>query len=211
MKSNDISLLAEDGKGRNKRQQILEAAARQFRAYGFQGANMRDVAADAGVLAGSIYYHFESKEALFIAVHAAAVGMMTEAIRKAVGRVEDPWEQLEEAAAAHCEALNGDNAFMGVIAPIFPLIADKGRDQLTAQRDGYEHVFAALLSAIDMPADVDPKIFRLHLLAALNGTKFWYRQGGLSPSEIGRQLVRMLCPRNGRARADNTAAPALPY
>ncbi|MDE2466442.1 MAG: helix-turn-helix transcriptional regulator, partial [Alphaproteobacteria bacterium] len=63
LKSNGSLPLAEDAKGRNKRRQILEAAARQFSSYGFQGANMRDVAAEAGVMAGSIYYHFESKEA----------------------------------------------------------------------------------------------------------------------------------------------------
>jgi len=101
---------AADSRGKNKRQDILEAAARQFSASGFHGANMRDVAADAGVLAGSIYYHFESKEALYVAVHAAAVDMMTNAVRAAIAGVTDPWQRLEEAAAAHCEALNGNSA-----------------------------------------------------------------------------------------------------
>ncbi|MDE2465797.1 MAG: TetR/AcrR family transcriptional regulator [Alphaproteobacteria bacterium] len=192
LKSNGSLPLVEDAKGRNKRRQILEAAARQFSSYGFQGANMRDVAAEAGVMAGSIYYHFESKEALFIAVHAAAVDMMTEAVRRATHGTDDPWLRLEQAAAAHCEALNGPDAFMGVIAPIFPLIADGVKNQLTAQRDGYERMFAALVEEVDIPAGVDAKIFRLHLLAALNGTKFWYRPGGHTPAEIGRQLVRML-------------------
>ena len=201
MKAND-SQLADDARGRNRRQQILEAAARQFSTHGFHGANMRDVAADAGVLAGSIYYHFESKEALFVAVHAAAVDMMTQAVRRAVSGIADPWQRLEEAAAAHCEALNGDNAFMGVIAPISPLTAGTVRDELTRQRDGYERMFAGMITGIDLPAGVDAKIFRLHLLAALNGTKFWYRPGGKSPSEIGRQLIRMLrCPARRAAKA----------
>jgi AcrR family transcriptional regulator len=184
--------LADDAKGRNKRQQILEAAARQFSAFGFLGANMRDVAAEAGVLAGSIYYHFPSKEALFIAVHAAAVDMMTESVRAAIESYVDPWQRLEEAAAAHCQALNGTNAFMGVIAPIFPPIGPEVRAQLTAQRDAYERMFSTLIEEINLPNEIDAKIFRLHLLGALNGTKFWYRPGRYQPSEIGRQLVRML-------------------
>ena len=187
-----ISTDSDDASGRNKRQEILEAAARQFSAHGFRGANMRDVAADAGVLAGSIYYHFSSKEALFVAVHSAAVDMMTDAVRDAVAGIDDPWARLEEAAATHCEMLNGDNPFVGVIAPVLPLAAGAVRDQLAAQRDGYERMFAAMVSEIEIPTGVDAKVFRLHLLAALNGTKFWYRPGGKSPSEIGRQLVRML-------------------
>lgn len=182
----------EDLRSRNKRQQILEAAARQFSACGFHGANMRDVAADAGVLAGSIYYHFESKDALFVAVHGAAVDLMTNAVRLAVTGISDPWDRLEAAAAAHCEALNGGNAFVGVVAPIFPVTVGNLRSQLTAQRDAYENMFADMIEDLDLDADIDPKIFRLHVLAALNGTKFWYSPGGNTPSEIGRQLIRML-------------------
>lgn len=189
-----MSQLADDTRSRNKRQDILAAAARQFSARGFHGANMRDVAADAGVLAGSIYYHFNSKNALFVAVHAAAVDMMAEAVRRAIGGIDDPWERLEEAAAAHCEALNGGSAFVGVITPIFPVTVDDLRTQLTEQRDAYEAMFAEMIAELALPAGIDSKIFRLHLLAALNGTKFWYRPGGRTPSEIGRQLIRMLRP-----------------
>lgn len=189
---NGTSRPADDTRARNKRQEILEAAARQFSACGFHGANMRDVAADAGVLAGSIYYHFDSKEALFVAVHGAAVDMMIEAVSAAIEGIGDPWERLEEAAAAHCEALNGDSAFVGVIAPIYPVTGGDVRNRLTAQRDAYERLFGEMIAPLDLAADIDPKIFRLHLLAALNGTKFWYRPGGATPAEIGRQLVRML-------------------
>lgn len=192
MKVNETARAVDDLRSRNKRQKILEAAARQFSACGFHGANMRDVAADAGVLVGSIYYHFESKDALFVAVHGAAVDMMTEAVGEAITGIADPWDRLEEAAAAHCEALNGDSAFVGVIAPIFPVMAGDLRSQLTAQRDAYEKMFKDMIEDLELDTGIDPKIFRLHVLAALNGTKFWYGPGGKTPSQIGRQLIRAL-------------------
>lgn len=191
---------AADTRGRNKRQDILEAAARQFGASGFHGANMRDVAADAGVLAGSIYYHFESKEALYVAVHGAAVDMMTQAVRAAIAGIADPWQRLEEAAAAHCEALNGNSAFLGVITPIFP-VAGELRNQLTAQRDAYEQMFGELVDGLLPSSEIDAKILRLHILAALNGTKFWYKPGGKTPADIGRQLIQAL-RRSSTARAE---------
>lgn len=203
MKATATTALPDDPRARNKRQKILEAAARQFSACGYHGANMRDVATDAGVLAGSIYYHFESKDALFVAVHGAAVDMMTGAVRRAIAGIQDPWDRIEAAAAAHCEALNGDSPFVGVIAPIYPVTAGDLRDRLTAQRDSYESLFADMVEKLDLHADVDEKIFRLHLLAALNGTKFWYRPGGKTPPEIGRQLVGML--RRRPAQAANRA------
>src|ERR1700733_10846476 len=113
-----VANIPEEKSGRSRRQQIIEAAARHFSSSGYHATSMRDIAADVGFLVGSIYYHFESKDALFVAVHGAAVEMMTNAVRAALDGVEGPWERLEAAAAAHCEALNGDNAFVGVIAPI---------------------------------------------------------------------------------------------
>ncbi|NKS90704.1 TetR family transcriptional regulator [Rhodococcus hoagii] len=47
-----------------KRTEILGAASELFAAKGYTGTSMRDIASATGMLAGSLYYHFESKEAL---------------------------------------------------------------------------------------------------------------------------------------------------
>lgn len=46
------------------RQAILDGAARAFDAMGFNGASLSDVAQQAGVTKGALYFHFASKEAL---------------------------------------------------------------------------------------------------------------------------------------------------
>jgi AcrR family transcriptional regulator len=50
-----------------RRQAIVEAAARVFAEKGFNGATNRDIAREAGISAGLIYWYFESKQDLFIA------------------------------------------------------------------------------------------------------------------------------------------------
>jgi AcrR family transcriptional regulator len=47
-----------------RRRQILEAALGVFSRKGFHAANVSDVAAEAGVSQGTIYWYFESKEEL---------------------------------------------------------------------------------------------------------------------------------------------------
>ncbi len=47
-----------------KRQQVLDAALKLFAERGFHGATVPDIADTAGVGAGTVYRHFESKEAL---------------------------------------------------------------------------------------------------------------------------------------------------
>lgn len=52
----------------DRREQIIDAAMRVFAQKGFASATNRDVAREAGITTGLIYYYFESKEALLKAV-----------------------------------------------------------------------------------------------------------------------------------------------
>ncbi|WP_017541069.1 TetR/AcrR family transcriptional regulator [Nocardiopsis halophila] len=47
-----------------RRSEILETAAEVFARQGFAATTIRQVADAAGMLAGSLYYHFDSKEAM---------------------------------------------------------------------------------------------------------------------------------------------------
>lgn len=52
----------------NAREALLEAARRKAQAHGYGGLNLRDIAADAGIKAASIYYHFKDKAELGAAI-----------------------------------------------------------------------------------------------------------------------------------------------
>jgi TetR/AcrR family transcriptional repressor of nem operon len=52
----------------NSREAILAAATRIAQTYGYNGLNFRDLAADVGIKAPSIYHHFQSKADLGAAV-----------------------------------------------------------------------------------------------------------------------------------------------
>ncbi|ADU50840.1 transcriptional regulator, TetR family [Thermaerobacter marianensis DSM 12885] len=52
----------------DRRQQIIDAAFRVFSRKGFKGASNREIAEEAGVAPGLIYWYFRNKEDLFLAV-----------------------------------------------------------------------------------------------------------------------------------------------
>ena len=49
-----------------KQERILEAAAREFAAQGFDGASMNRILVQAGISKGAAYYYFDDKADLFI-------------------------------------------------------------------------------------------------------------------------------------------------
>ncbi len=49
---------------KNRREQIQDAALRVFAQKGFANVSNRDIAQEAGITTGLIYYYFEKKEAL---------------------------------------------------------------------------------------------------------------------------------------------------
>ncbi|MBK7318184.1 TetR/AcrR family transcriptional regulator [Candidatus Villigracilis affinis] len=50
------------------RSRILGSAIKLFSARGFNAASVADICEDAGISKGAFYHHFESKQALFLAL-----------------------------------------------------------------------------------------------------------------------------------------------
>lgn len=50
--------------GPSRREQLLAIAAQQFAEKGFRNTTVRDIADAAGILSGSLYHHFDSKESM---------------------------------------------------------------------------------------------------------------------------------------------------
>jgi AcrR family transcriptional regulator len=52
----------------NKRNSILEAAAKLFSEKGFRETPMTEISRITGAAEGTIFYHFKNKEELFVAI-----------------------------------------------------------------------------------------------------------------------------------------------
>lgn len=173
--------------------QVLDAAATQFAARGFQATSIRDIVGTVGMLPGSLYCHFANKEELLAAVHAEGVRRIFEAVRVAADRRSDPWSRLEAACEAHLEALLDDSAYAKVVTSVDPRSVPELTQVLTAQRDAYEQMFAGFIDALPLPPRTPRAALRLMLLGALNWAPTWYRaDGGQSPRSLARAFVRLL-------------------
>ena len=172
---------------------VLDAAARHFAGRGYAAATMRDIAESAGMLAGSLYYHFKGKEDLLAAVYEAGVEQLTAAASAAAARETEPWARLEVACVAHLETLLKQSDYAQVLIRVLPEDVPPVAARLRALRTGYEDIYRALIADLSLPAGADRRTLRLMLLGALNWSHFWYREDGRdSPRAIARRFLRLL-------------------
>lgn len=84
----------------HKREAILAAARRVFAADGLDGATMRAIAEAAGVAAGTVYLHYDSKEAVYADMLAASLADLHRSMREAVAGIAEPAAMLLAGALA---------------------------------------------------------------------------------------------------------------
>ena len=178
------------------RAKLLSVSARLFAQNGFEATSMRGIAKRAGMLAGSMYYHFPSKNDLIAAVYEAGVAEIGAAVDEALEKARGPWPRLEAACAAHLEALLANSVHAAVMTADLGQLDSRLKRRLVTLRDGYEKRFVELVEALPLPSGTDRSLWRLQLLGALNWTRTWYRpgaqSGARSPAEIAKAMVSAL-------------------
>lgn len=168
---------------------VLDAAAALFRARGFAATTVREIAAAAGILPGSLHYRFATKEALLIALMERAVEHATSAVRDAVAGCRDPLERLRLGLRAHMRILlSGDDAIF-VLLYEWRSLTGGPREQMVRLRDRYEALWDGLLhraaGAGCLRDGVDLSLLRLFSFGAINWAAQWYSpEGRRTPDQI---------------------------
>ncbi|OGA12694.1 MAG: hypothetical protein A3G25_12280 [Betaproteobacteria bacterium RIFCSPLOWO2_12_FULL_63_13] len=187
---NDRSLSTGD-----RRDQIILAASQLFVKHGYSGTSMRDIADRVGMLPGSVYHYYPSKEDLFVAIHREGFRRLMHNIQEAIHGGSDPWERLELACAEHInDVAAGDPISQVTATGLFSIYESGLQRRLRADRENFEQLFRQLIADLDLPNGMDRSLFRLALLGSLNWTHIWYKTGKKSPREIAAQLIAMLRP-----------------
>lgn len=83
-----------------KRGLILDAARKVFEADGLDGASLRAIATAAGYTPAALYFHFESKEAIYAEVLRGSLANLEQAVTQAILHTRAPANRLRAAAMA---------------------------------------------------------------------------------------------------------------
>ncbi|WP_282048177.1 TetR/AcrR family transcriptional regulator [Sulfitobacter mediterraneus] len=160
---------------------VLDIAAGLFREQGYGTVSLRKIAEAAGIKAGSIYYHFGSKDEIVVAVLDVGIQVVHDNMQQAVSALpKDTGAEtiLRAAIGAHLRALLDLSDYTSANVRIFGQVPQSVRDANLPTRRAYEAEWDTLLSRLQergaLKHDVDIRRLRLMLIGALNATLDWF-------------------------------------
>jgi AcrR family transcriptional regulator len=208
--------------GAERKQQLLDAAARLFAEQGYAATRVVDIVEAAGVAKGLFYWYFENKEALF---RELATEIRRRLRRQQAAAMDDDAPALVRILQATVASL----VFMAENAPFFSLLEVEGRNVSDVLRQGTEqHLQDVSVLIVDgqrdgtVTQDEPAELLALAVVGTVGQFSHFHRTGriDLSLAElsgyVARLVARMLTSDENVARASllalrqrYSAAPAV--
>lgn len=185
-----------DTDGPATRERILLEAARLFRHHGYAATTLREVADAAGVKAGSIYYHFESKEQILGEVLDKGIMIVADTVRARIDALpaSAPWrDRIAAGIEGHLWGMLHYGDFTSANIRIYGQIpiSAKNRHRVVrrAYADYWDHLFESALASGELRPDTNTAMVRLFVIGALNWTVEWYNPQRGSFQDFSRQIT----------------------
>lgn len=185
--------------GAGSRQLILETAARIFRHEGYAATSLRAIAAACNMKAGSLYYHFESKDQIVSEVLDIGVQKVFDSVKAAVQALAPGatlGATLHCAIEAHLCALLHAHDFTSANIRIFGQVPVPVRESHRTLRRAYENYWREMLEqlrrhgAIRAEADLQQTVY--FLFGAMNWATEWYDDKRFDLKRVANQMADLV-------------------
>lgn len=173
---------------------ILAVAIDLFYEKGFDRTTVRDIAARAGILSGSLFHHFKNKQDILFTVMALTTRGMGESAEKAVEGLGDPIEKLRALILCELNHIHreGEHAAYVLVDEWRSLDAGYRQAVLELRDASYERCWIEALRGCAERGllATKPKLTRQLIRGTTGGTKTWYREDG--PMTLGQLTDEIL-------------------
>lgn len=184
-------------KGVATRARILDAAAHTFRVKGYAGTRLSDVAAAADTQAGSLYYHFPSREELVEEVLRVGQERTSGFVRRRVAALPEDasdLDRLREAMGAHLDSVLEIGDYTAATIRIIGQVPEEIRKRRLHEQREYGEFWRALVNDAHasghIRTELNSSALRMLLLGAMNSVPDWFRarRDGLSATDLKSQF-----------------------
>ncbi|MET8505710.1 TetR/AcrR family transcriptional regulator [Streptomyces sp. NPDC004787] len=181
-----------------RRAELLRTAAEVFAAQGYNATTVRKIADAAGMLAGSLYYHFDSKESMLDEILSTFLNELWDGYDAVLAAGHGPRETIEALVTESFREIDRHRAAVAIYQKEARHLADQPRFHYLADSQvKFEKAWLGTLErgvgAGVFRADLDVRLTYRFVRDTVWVAASWYRPGGQhSPDEIARQYLSMV-------------------
>nr|WP_203615307.1 TetR/AcrR family transcriptional regulator [Streptomyces sp. SID13726] len=176
----------------------MDTAAEVFAEQGYNATTVRKIADHAGMLAGSLYYHFDSKESMLEEILRTFLDELWDGYDTVLGAEAGPRETLEALVTESFREIDRHRAAVAIYQKESKqLVAQERFAFLAESQRRFEKAWLSTLergvAAEVFRADLDVRLTYRFVRDTVWVAASWYRPGGQhSPEEIARQYLSMV-------------------
>jgi TetR/AcrR family acrAB operon transcriptional repressor len=167
------------------RDKILLAALTIFSRRGYSEASMDEIAREAGITKGALYWHFQDKQALYEAVVDLVLKRQMEAISKPLAGLSSLEEKVEAVVRATIDFYRSNQQVVEFYSNMLfegKLLTQMDlKKTMTEMYSSYRRELAGLLRESDLPEGLTPEIAAALLVSCLDGI---FIQWALDPEAV---------------------------
>ena len=197
-RSESADVIAADGSMRSERSaHLVVLAGELFAQKGYRATTVREIADAAGILSGSLYHHFDSKESIGDEILSSFINEVLADYRGAVASAESPRAALEQIVRSASRTLSKHRAALAMLQNDWSYFAVQPRfAYLPKALREIERIWITQLelgkeSGLFRP-DLDAKLTYRLLRDVLWIPEQWRRTGGYSTDQVVDGFLRIL-------------------
>jgi TetR/AcrR family transcriptional regulator, cholesterol catabolism regulator len=182
----------------SRREELLAIAAELFAQRGFKNTTVRDIADVAGILSGSLYHHFDSKESMVDEILSTFQGELFRRYDEVATSDLDPREKFEAVIRISFEAIHDHHSEVAIYQNDAAYLAEFDRFGYLEERNAQlRELWVGLLeegvrSSAFRP-DLDTEVVYRFIRDTVWVAVRWYRPGGdLSAHDVADQYLSIL-------------------
>jgi AcrR family transcriptional regulator len=181
-----------------RREEILALAAKIFADKGYASTTVREIADAAGILSGSLYHHFDSKEAMLDEIMHGFLDHTVAQYRSTVAEGGDPLDVLRALVREAFSSLGANPAALAVMINEFNFLVQFPR--FAYLREGAEETERLWTGVIEdgmragvFRPDIEPRMIYRFMRDTIWISVRWYRPNGkYRPEEIADFYLELL-------------------
>src|SRR6478752_8957420 len=181
-----------------RRDELLELAAAMFAERGLRATTVRDIADSAGILSGSLYHHFSSKEEMVDELLRGFLDWLFSRYQEIVATEPNPLDRVKGLFMTSFEAIEDRHAQVVIYQdeakrlsalPQFAFVDARNREQRKMWVDVLKQGVAEGCFRPDLDVDLVYRFIRDTTWVSVR----WYQPGGpLTAEQVGRQYLAIV-------------------